>query len=196
MKIFADCLKLHKEHAGFAVELRQAHLHKLAAGGGDVLAHKVRPNGQLSVAPVYQRRKLDSAGSAAGEHRLDSGAGGSARVQHVVHKDHIPVGDGAGQLRFFDHGAFGKLRQVVPVELDIDTAAGRLKPLDFADVLPDAPGDWLTPAADAHQHHIFRALVLLHDLVGDAHKRAAQRRLVHYLCFELHRAALPFFISE
>ena len=45
-------------------------------------------------------------------------------------------------------------------------------------------------AADADQNHIVNALVLFSYLVSNAHERAVERGLVHYLSFELHLRSL------
>ena len=49
----------HEVHARLAVELRQAHLDKLAVRGGDVLADVVGADWELAVPAVDQHRELD-----------------------------------------------------------------------------------------------------------------------------------------
>ena len=140
---------------------------------------------------VHQHRELYAARAAAGEHGLYRGARRAPGVQHVVRQHHVLRRHVEVELRPAHKGAFRDGRQIVPVKADVYTAAGNCHALYLLYVLLYHAGDRLTPAADADKHDVVHALVFLGDLVGDPHQRAAQRGLVHYLCFQLHGGS-PF----
>ena len=138
------------------------------------------------MAPVHHHRQLDAAGAAAGEHGLNGGPGGAAGVEHIIHQHHILIGHVKGQLGLSHNRILRQFGKIIPVEADIDAAAGKRHILDLLDILPDDAGDGLAPAEDAHQHQVFHALVPLGDLVGDAHQRPPQGSFVHDLGLQFH----------
>ena len=152
------------------------------------------------MAPVDQYRKLDAARAAAGEYRLDGGTHGASGVDHIVCQHHVASRHIKRQGRAAHSGQVVFQTQIVAVETDVDTADGDVGLFDAADVITDAFGNRAAAAADAHQHYVLRALVLFHDLMGDTHQGAVQRRLVHELGFlshlrhllKGHKKSLPF----
>ena len=178
--------RVHQVDAGLPVKLRQANLHQLLAGGGQVFAHKIRPDGKLPVAPVHGHGQLDAPGAAAGEDGLDGGPGGAAGVDHIVHQHQIPVIHIKGQLSTAQLRHIPEAAQIIPVKGDVHAAHGDLPVLDLLDILGDAAGNGLAPAAHTHQAQVLRALVVLQDLMGDAHQGPVQPGLVLDLRFELH----------
>lgn len=184
--------QIHQIYARLAVELRQADLHHLAARGGDVLADIVGADGQLAVAAIDEHGQLDRPGTAEREDRLDRRAGGAAGVDHVVAEHDVAIGHVERQRGASGLGLLGDVAEIVAVESDVQTAAGHVLVLDLMDVAADTLGERLAPAADADEDDVVNPAVVLVDLVGNAHERAAHRRLVHDLCLELHGRVTPF----
>src|SRR5699024_836961 len=56
-----------------AVRLGELDVHALGAGGGEVLAHVVRPDGQLPVAAVHEHREPHRGGASDRAERVESG---------------------------------------------------------------------------------------------------------------------------
>ena len=79
-------------HAGTPLEhdlvgrvvLAEVHVHALGARGRQVLADDVGADRQLAVAAVAEHREADARRAAVVEDRLDRGAHGAPRVEHVV----------------------------------------------------------------------------------------------------------------
>src|SRR6185312_6487962 len=80
-------------HEVVAVGLGQAHPDVVARVGGQVLADRVGPDGQLAVAPVDQHGELDGPGPAEVGEGVEGGPDGAAREEHVVDEHHHAVGD-------------------------------------------------------------------------------------------------------
>ena len=78
------------------------------------------------------------------------------------------------------------MRQVVAVERDVDDADGDGDALDLAQERGEAAGDVVAAAAQADEDDVGQALVLLEDLVGDAHEGAPDAGLVEYFRFRVH----------
>ncbi len=156
-------------------------------GGGEILAGIVRADRQLPVPAVDKDGELDAARAAAGKDGLDRGARRAPGIDDVVDEDDDLIRHVKGELRALDNGRVGQEGEIVPVKADIQTAAGNGAALDAPDIVADALGDRLAPAADADEDNVFHAAVLLDDLMGDAHERAAKRDLVHDLGLELHK---------
>ena len=55
------------------------------------------------MAAVDQRQQLHSRGAAVIEQSVQSRANGAARIQHVVHEDHVFGGDGEGNVGGVHH---------------------------------------------------------------------------------------------
>lgn len=183
--------QFHQVNAGLAVELRHTNLNQLAAGGGQVLAYEVRPDGQLAVPAVDQDGQLDTPRSAAGEDRLDGGTGSPAGVQHIVHQNDITAGDVKRQGGLGHLGAFRQNGQIVPVEADIDAAAGDGDALDAADIVAQEQGERFPPAAHPDKNEIPGALVLFDNLMGKTHQRTLYGVFIHDLGFLMHFVRPP-----
>src|SRR5438309_4594657 len=69
-----------------AVLLQDLHFDPLGVGGGDVLAHVVRPDGQLAMPAVHQHRQLNGAGAAELDQCVHRRTGGAAVVDDVIHQ--------------------------------------------------------------------------------------------------------------
>src|SRR2546423_2142655 len=84
-------LGLHDQGRVDALHLLQADLYALVLRGGHVLAHVVRADGELSVAPVDEDRQLDRPGPPELDEGLHGGTGGAPVVDHVVDQHHRPI---------------------------------------------------------------------------------------------------------
>ena len=73
--------------------LLEPHVDSLLAGGRQVLADVVGPEGQLAVAPVAEHRQLDAARAPVIEDRLDHGPHRAAGEEHVVDEDDGSAGE-------------------------------------------------------------------------------------------------------
>ena len=85
------------------------------------------------------------------------------------------------------------LEEILMETLDSDKGKKRahISDVDLSDILGNAAGNGLAPAAHPHQAQVLRALVVLHDLMGDAHQGPVQPGLVLDLRFELHAGSFP-----
>ena len=73
---------------------------------------------------------------------------------------------------------------VVAVEGDIERAVGDgLALLDPGHLRGEAGGERFAAPENADEHDVLRALIALHDLVGDARQRPAHLARVHHLSF-------------
>ena len=184
-----DLRVLADGHLVHAVDLVDAHVHALVAGGRKVLAHVVGADGQLAVAAIGEHGELDALGPAVVEQRVDRGAHRAAGVEHVVHEH-----DGAALEREVDVGgehnrlAVGPARgDVVPVEGDVEIAERHRCADQLLDALVHARRDDRSPPVDPDDCDPLAAR-LLDDLVRDSHEGAANVLAVEY---DLLAAQLP-----
>src|SRR5919201_7130752 len=110
------------------VHLDELHLDALVAGGREVLANVVRPDGELAVAAVDEDGELDPVGAAVVEERLDRRADRPAGVEDVVDEDNrlafqveVERGRADDGLRVARRAAAAD-GDVVAVERDVDRA--------------------------------------------------------------------------
>ena len=170
-----------------AVAFRQLDAHALRPRRRDVLAHKIRADRKLPVAAIDQNRQLDARRPAKVHQRVERGADRPAREKHVIHEDHGLVGDIKIYACFANDRLVGNERQVVPVKVDVENAAGDRFLFDGLDGQFEAVGKDNPAGADADQADILNALVALEDLVGDAGDRAPDLLRVHDLGNGGHR---------
>ena len=85
-------------------------------------------------------------------------------------------------LRRVHDGLIGELIEVVAVERDVEHAARQLALLDACNLLRNACGNGNAARADTDEYEVLRALVLLDDLVCNAHERAPYAIVVHEDC--------------
>src|SRR5438477_8450322 len=105
-----------------AVRLGEPDLHLLAAGGGEVLAHVVRTDGKLAVAPVDEHRELHPLWPAEVDQRVHRGTHGAAGEEHVVVEEDAPPVDGERDVGHLYHRVLEAAVQVVGGERDADHA--------------------------------------------------------------------------
>src|SRR5947199_5732499 len=124
-----------------AVRLGEPDLHLLAAGGGEVLAHVVRTDGKLAMAPVDQHREVDGLGPAEVDQRVHRGKHRTAGEEHVVDEQDAAAIDGERDVGPLHDRVLDAAIQIVAVERDVDHAEGRRRAaLDLADRLAYALG--------------------------------------------------------
>ncbi len=123
------------------------------------------------MAAVDEHGQLDRRRAAEVGQRVQRGADGAARVEHVVDED-----DGASLHRHRQVCRLDVRRargDVVAVEADVQGADGHALVLDLADRLRQAVRQRNAPRAHADKHDVAQAVVAFHDLVGDAPDGAA-----------------------
>src|SRR5699024_9648052 len=105
-----------------AVRLGELDVHALGAGGGEVLAHVVRPDGQLPVAAVHEHREPHRGGASDRAERVESGTDGAAGEEDVVHQDDDAAVDAGARHPGGAGGAGGVRAEVVAVHRDVQRA--------------------------------------------------------------------------
>src|ERR1700761_945351 len=117
------------------------------------------------------------------EERVQRGADGAARVEHVIQKNNITALDVEADLTLCHFRATAARRQVIPVERDVEHADLHRLPLDPLDHLCNALCQGHTAALDADKSKIAASLLLFHDLVRQADQCAVDLRRGHETAF-------------
>ena len=143
--------------------------------GRQVLAHVVRPDRQLAVAPVDHHGQLDHLGPPVVAEGVERGPDGPPGEEHVVDQHHGGPGEVGGDVggRFGQHGA---QPDVVPVEGHVQGADGHVGALHLGQGLGQPMGDADAAGLQADQHDVVEAPVALGDLVGHPGDGAVARR--------------------
>ena len=183
--------RLGDRHPVCAVDLLEADVDPLLAGGRQVLADVVGADRQLAVAAVAEDRQLHPLRTAVVEERLDRGADGAAGVEDVVDEDdralaevEVDVGGVDDGLRAGCLGA-----DVVAVEGDVEVADRQVAAGQLTEEDVEAAGQDGAASVDADDRQALGIGVLLGDLVGDPPQRSPQivvlqhDLLVHFGCF-------------
>ena len=84
------------------------------------------------------------------------------------------------------------MRQIVAIKRDVQNANGHLRTLDALDRRRNLLRQRLASAPNAHQNHVFNALVALDDLMRHARNAAQHLLVVHDQRLFLH-VAIPRF---
>lgn len=101
---------------------------------GNVLADKVRRDGELAVAAVNEDSQLNAVRTAQVHDGVESGANGTARIQDVVHQHDALAVDAKGNVGGVDRGSeIGRI--VIAVEADVEAAERNVDALDLLDLL-------------------------------------------------------------
>ena len=127
---------------------------------------------------VHQHGQLHRGRTADVHERVERGADGAARVQHVVHEDDVlavEIEEDVGGV----HLGSEMRREVVAVEADVELAERHLRALDGLDLLGQALGEQIAPRHDADERDVARALVRLEDLMRNARQRPLDLVRVH-----------------
>ena len=130
------------------------------------------------MAAVHEDGQLHGGRAADVHERVEGGADGAARVQHVVHEHDVfavEVEQDVGGV----HLGREMRREVVAIEADVELADGHLRPLDLLDLLGQALGEQIAARHDADERDVARALVGLEDLMRDARQRALDLVCIH-----------------
>lgn len=145
---------------------------------GNVLADKVRRDGELTVAAVNEDCQLNTARTAQIHDGVQSGANGTARIQDVVHQHDALAVNAKGNVGGVDRGSeIGSV--VIAVEADVEAAERNVDALDLLDLLGEFLCQKVAARDDADQSEVFTALVALENLVRDAGHRSIDGGLVH-----------------
>ena len=179
-----------EDHASLIVVRGDEYLDGLCFGGGDVFAHKVSPEGQLSVSPVDKYGELDAGWAPKRKHGLDGGADCTPGVEHVVHDDDPSALNIKGKAEIADNRALRCLAKIVPVIVYVDAGAGDVNALNALDVVPYHLRERLAAAQHADYTGVVSPFVLLQNFVGDADNGAANGGVIHYLGLEFHLSVL------
>src|SRR5438270_7084680 len=160
-----------------AVLFGHQHLDALALGGGHVLAHVVRPDGELAVAAVDQDRKLDGPRAAEVHQGIHGRAGGAAVVDHVVDEHHHL----AANLGHVARGtARGRPRvEVVSMHGHVEPAERHGCVLELRERRSQPLRQHVAFADDAHEHDVADTPVALDDLMRDPGQRPADLVRIH-----------------
>src|SRR5690606_19818332 len=145
----------------------EPHVHDLRGAGGHVLADVVRAYRQLAVPPADQHGVLDGRWPAHVDERVERGPRRATRVEDVVDEDHAHTVHVEVHLGALDDRLQGDLREVVPVEGDVELAERRAAAPVLLDETCEAFGEWHAARVDADHGEVIGALVALDDLVGD-----------------------------
>ena len=156
-----------------AVGLGQQHVHHLALGRRQVLAHVVGPDRQLAVTAVDQHGELDRPRPAEVAERVQGRAHGPAGVEHVVDEDHDLAVDARRGNRGVTERPGWTQPQVVAVHGDVERACRGGPPLGLGQLGSQAARERHSPGRDAEQNHVAGAVGALEDLVRDPGERAA-----------------------
>ena len=89
-------------------------------------------------------------------------------------------------MRVRNDGRIGDEREIVPIKRDIQFSDRDGNALDLLNIFGQPLGERNAAGLDADETEVFGAVILLNDLVGDAHKRPLHGGLVHDLRFEGH----------
>ena len=145
---------------------------------GNVLADKVRRDGEFAVTAVNENCQLNAARTAQVHDGVQSGTDGSTRIQDVVHQHDALAVDAEGNVGGVDRGSeIGRV--VIAIEANIQAAERNVDTLDLLDCLGKLLCQKVAARDDADQSEVFTALVALEDLVRDAGHRSVDGGLVH-----------------
>ena len=137
----------------------------LGLRGRKVLADEIGANRKFPMTSVYQNSKLYRRGPSkvqkGGDRRTDRPPG----EQDVINQDDGFTGYIDGNPGRARRGVSNRV--IVAIERDVETAVGDGPLLDPFDRPRKPRRKRLAPAHNADQYDVFRALIPLHDFVGD-----------------------------
>src|SRR5690606_41379874 len=107
-------------HALAVVDLAQAHAHLFAVHRGDDAAHDIGTDGDFAQATVHDHQQMDGAGPSEVHDGVEGGAGGAARVEHIIHQHQLPLGDVERNAGGAHHGLLQAQAEVVAVHRRIE----------------------------------------------------------------------------
>ena len=144
----------------------QAHLHALAAGGREVLAHVVSADRQITVSAVDQDGEPDGLRPAQLGERVQRSPHRAAGEEDVIHEhDRLVVDPRSRDVGVFD-GPYRVTTQVVAMHGDVEGAAWHLASLDLGHHLHEATRERNPAGRNTEDNKVLRPSVALKDLVG------------------------------
>ena len=117
------------------VIFRQFDRDDFGPGRRYVLSYIIRADGQFPMPAVHQYGQLNLIRPALPDHGLNRRPGRSACKDHVIHQDDSFVRNRKRKLGGTDLREGGGLRQIVPIEGDVQRAASDFLAFDFPDRL-------------------------------------------------------------
>src|SRR5215210_8037226 len=123
------------DHHILPVRLGQVYQHPLLTGRGQVFPDVISPDGQLPVPPIHQDREPDSGGAAELKERVHRRPRRPASKEHIINQDDRASRDHEGHVAALYFGFI--VRQVVPVQRDVQRAHRDIELLEQPDVLRD-----------------------------------------------------------
>jgi dihydroorotate dehydrogenase electron transfer subunit len=145
-----------------------------------VFSHIIGLDGQFSISPVDQYGELDSFGTAEIHDAVQSGANGSAGIQHIIDQDKNKIVDIEIDQGFAQRGPVADRRQVVPVQRHIQNA-DRHRPLkNGLDFVAQALSQVHSPAPDADD----RKLGLGSQFLNNLSRHPCEHKIYFFGCHQ------------
>ena len=155
------------------------HVDRLVFASRNPAAREVRLDGKLAVSPVDEHHQLHPFGPAVVQKTLQGRPHGTAGVEHVVHQQQGPAGDGKIQLGCSDDGLRPDQGQVVPIEVDVQDPQRQAVPRQILDIPLQTPRQGNSAAADPHQSRLLDVRMGFDQIPGDLQKRALHFPIRH-----------------
>jgi hypothetical protein len=163
----------------FAIDFRDSNRDVFLTGRRKVLADEIRPDGQLTMAPVDNDGQLNNGGAPQISKRVESRSDGATGVQDVINKDDshaIHVDGNIGRPKFRP----GTAVNVIAVHPDVENAFRDGFPLYLFEQLNETIRERSTSGPDADDDEIIGPPVAFNDFVGDTAQRPRHVVLAHY----------------
>jgi hypothetical protein len=164
-----SCITSHN-HDGIitAINFVQADRDIFAGGGWDVLADKIRANGQLTVPSVDEHCQLNALWAPQIGQGIECCANGTPREEHIVDEDDrfpCDIDRDAGVLDFA--GRPTEL-EIITVQRDVEGTYGQFTAFDLFDCRSDTFGEGDATPIDADEYHVVHSVVAFTDFVPNA----------------------------
>ena len=127
---------------------------------------------------IGEHRQLHASGTAIVEQRLDRGAHGAAREQHVVDDHHGASGHVEVDVRGVHDRGIGAALEIVAIEADIQVSERDLGIEQLFQLILQSMSEKGAATMDTDDRNTPLAGVALGDLVSDAHQRSLDVPLV------------------
>ena len=165
------------------VDLLELHFDDFVVGGLHHAPDELGFDGQLAVAAVDQHQQVHARRAAVIEQRIERGADGAARVQHVVHQDDVLAVHRKRNLGGADHRLDVDRAEVVAIEIDVEDADRHCCAFPGLRSSCQPLRQRNAAAADADEGEPIQVLGLFQDFVRQPDQRAVDLGCAHELRF-------------